>query len=66
MKQQGVPISCEQASLIFNKETEKGYEIIIEHNVDSVDPKMLINYLCKQSWENTRRAQRSGKKAIQV
>ena len=39
MKQQGVPISCEQASLIFNKETEKGYETIIEQNVDSVGHK---------------------------
>ena len=46
MKQQGAPISCEQVSLIFNKETEKGYEVIIEQNLDSIDPKMLINYLC--------------------
>ena len=37
---------------------------MIEKEVDSVDQKTLISYLCKKSWENTRRAQRSGKKTI--
>ena len=60
----GINVSTAQASLIFNQETEMHYKTIIDQEVDSVDQKSLISYLCKQSWENTRRAERSGKKSV--
>ena len=60
----GIEVSSKQVSLIFNSGTEKAYTINIEQEINSVDHKTLIGYLCKKSWENTRRAQRSGKKTI--
>ena len=64
MSRTGVDVTADQAALLFNKDTEKAYQTIIDQEVDSIDQKKLIGYLCKQSWENTRRAQRSGKKTI--
>ena len=60
----GIDLDRDQASLIFNPDTEKGYKTIIDKEIDSVEQKSLIAYLCKQSWENTLKAQRSGKKTI--
>ena len=60
----GIDLNTDQASLIFNAETEKEYKAIIDKEIDSVEQKTLIGYLCKKSWENTMKAQRSGKKTI--
>ena len=51
----GVDVTADQAVLLFNKDTVKAYQTIIDQEVDSIDQKKLIGYLCKQSWENTRR-----------
>ena len=64
MNTKGITVSTKQASLIFNKETEVAYQTIIDEELEPVDQKKLVGYLCKQSWENTRKAQRSGKKSI--
>ena len=54
MSRTGVDVTADQAALLFNKDTEKAYQTIIDQEVDSIDQKKLIGYLCKQSWENTR------------
>ena len=64
VEKRGIDIATEQVSLISNKDTEQAYTTIRDQNVDSVDQKELIGYLCKRYWQNTRRAQRSGKKTI--
>ena len=37
----------DQANLILNKGTEEGNETVIDANLDYVNQKKLIGYLCK-------------------
>ena len=60
----GIEIASDSAVLIFNDETEKACGKFLDGNEDFAEQKDLISYLCKQSWDNTRRSQRSGKKTV--
>lgn len=64
----GIKISSKQAELIFDTDTEKSYQRILDAkngDFDDLPQKDLISYLCKVSWENVRKAKKSGKKSVE-
>ena len=63
----GIDVCTDQAELIFDDQTEKDAKKVLESEFkenDSVTQKELLSYLCKQTWENVRKAKKCGKRTV--
>ena len=67
LNRSGIDVCTDQAELIFDDQTEMDAKKVLESELkgnDSVTQKELLSYLCKQTWENVRRAKKSGKRTV--